>query len=176
MINTLIHDLHYRRFFTVLVVLAWGLFFFGYTFTPIPLWEGSRLFLSSESGSMVPMITDLLTIAVLIVSFFFGRRMIALNPVAKGTYVHEKELDEKQLHMHLRSIKTTHTIITTILAIAVIGLIYSAFVMTISQQFLATAGAFLLYVIALLLTLAPTFIIWWDKDAIPSPKKKKSTK
>lgn len=174
MINTLVHDLHYRRFFTVLVVLAWILFFLGYSFTPIPLWQGSQLFLSFESGSIFPMIMDVLIVFVLIISFFFGRKMIALNPLAKGAFVHEQELNEKQLHIHLKSIKTTHTIITTILAIAVIGLIYSSFVTTISQQFLVFAGTFLLYIISLLLTLAPTFIIWWDKDSISTSKKKKA--
>lgn len=176
MIKTIIHDLHYRRFFTVLVALAWSLFFLGYIFTPIPFWEGSRLFLSFESGSIFPIITDILIAGVLILSFFLGGKMIALNPVARGAFVREKELNEKQLHMHLRSIKTTHTIITTILGIAVIGLIYSAFVTTINQQFLVYSGAFLLYIVALLLTIAPTLIIWWDKDVIESPRKKKSKK
>lgn len=176
MINTLVHDLHYRRFFTVLVALAWTVFFFGYTFTPIPLWEGSRLFLVFESGSTVPMIADILIGSILILSLFFGRKMIQLNPVARGAYVREKELNEKQLQMHLRSIKTTHTIVTTILGIAVVSLIYSAFVTTITQEVLVYSGAYLLYIVALLLTMAPTLIVWWDKDAIESPRKKKSKK
>lgn len=178
MINTIIHDLHYRRFFTVLVVLAYCLFFLGYSFSPIPLWEGSQLYLFFEFNPIITTtITDVLTVAVLGLSFIFYARFIQLNPAAKGAFAKEKDLSEKELLTHFKSIKNSHILANNTIAFAFIILIYSVLIQaSISQDTLVYYASFLLYLVTIILILGPTLIVWWDKDAIPSSKKKKHTK